>query len=31
MMGKKIGDIVEVIAPRGTLRYEVLEIVFEDE
>ncbi len=31
MMGKKIGEIVEVIAPRGTLRYEVLEIVFENE
>jgi transcription elongation factor GreA len=30
MMGKKIGEIVEVAAPRGTLRYEVLDIVFED-
>ncbi len=31
MMGKRIGEIVEVIAPRGTLRYEVLEITFDEE
>jgi transcription elongation factor GreA len=31
IMGKRIGEIVEVVAPRGTLRYEVLEIVFEME
>jgi transcription elongation factor GreA len=31
IMGRKIGEVVEVAAPRGTLRYEVLDIQFEDE
>ncbi|MFN9604517.1 MAG: transcription elongation factor GreA [Planctomycetota bacterium] len=31
IMGKKIGQIVEVVAPKGTLRYEVMEIVFDEE
>jgi transcription elongation factor GreA len=31
IMGKKIGEIVEVVAPKGTLRYEVLEIAFDEE
>ena len=30
MMGKKVGETVEVIAPAGTLRYEVLEIHFDE-
>jgi transcription elongation factor GreA len=31
IMGKKIGEIVEVAAPRGTLKYEVLTIDFDAE
>lgn len=31
MLGKKIGQVVEVVAPKGTLRYEVLDIIFEEE
>jgi transcription elongation factor GreA len=31
MIGKKVGELVEVIAPRGTLKYEVLEIHFDEE
>ncbi|MFO0012796.1 MAG: transcription elongation factor GreA [Planctomycetota bacterium] len=31
MLGKKVGEVVEVVAPKGTLRYEVLEIAFDDE
>jgi transcription elongation factor GreA len=30
MIGKKVGEIVEVVAPRGTLKYEVLEIHFDE-
>src|SRR5262245_52857135 len=30
LLGKKIGEVVEVKAPRGVLRYEVLEITFPD-
>jgi transcription elongation factor GreA len=30
LMGKKVGEIVEINAPRGTLKYEVLSIDFED-
>jgi transcription elongation factor GreA len=26
LMGKKVGDIAEITVPRGTMRYEVLEI-----
>jgi transcription elongation GreA/GreB family factor len=29
-MGKKVGETVEIAAPRGTLKYEVLSIEFED-
>ena len=30
LLGKKAGDIAEVKVPRGTLRYEILEISFPD-
>ena len=30
MIGKKVGETVEVKAPAGTLRYEVLEIHFDE-
>jgi transcription elongation factor GreA len=30
LMGKKVGEIVEIQAPRGTLKYEVLSIEFEE-
>jgi transcription elongation factor GreA len=30
IMGKKVGETVEIAAPRGTLKYEVLSIEFED-
>jgi transcription elongation factor GreA len=26
LMGKKVGDVAEITVPRGTLRYEILEI-----
>jgi transcription elongation GreA/GreB family factor len=29
-MGKKVGDQVEIPVPRGTLKYEILEIRFEE-
>ena len=30
LVGKKVGEIVEIAVPRGTLRYEVLAIRYED-
>jgi transcription elongation factor GreA len=30
LLGKKCGEIIELTVPRGTLRYEVLEISFPD-
>jgi transcription elongation factor GreA len=30
LMGKKVGELVEVQAPRGSLKYEVLEIDFRE-
>ena len=30
LLGKKMGDVVEIKVPRGILRYEVLEISFPD-
>lgn len=30
LMGKKVGEKVEIQAPRGTLKYEVLSIEFKD-
>jgi transcription elongation GreA/GreB family factor len=29
LTGKKVGEIVEIQAPRGTLKYEILSIEFE--
>ena len=28
LLGKKIGEIVHIAVPMGTVRYEVLEIIF---
>ena len=30
LLGKKIGEIVQIQVPMGTIRYEVLEIIFSD-
>src|ERR1700757_4083214 len=30
LLGKKVGDVIGLTVPRGTLRYEVLEITFPD-
>jgi transcription elongation factor GreA len=30
LLGKKVGEVLELRVPRGTLRYEVLEIAFSD-
>jgi transcription elongation factor GreA len=30
LLGKKIGDVAEIKVPRGSLRYEILEISFPD-
>ncbi len=30
LVGKKIGDRVEIVVPQGTLKFEILEIRFED-
>ena len=29
LLGKKVGEIVHIVVPMGTIRYEVLEIIFE--
>jgi transcription elongation factor GreA len=31
LLGKKVGDKVEITVPKGTLRYQVLEITFDGE
>jgi transcription elongation GreA/GreB family factor len=28
LLGKKIGEIVDIVVPMGTIRYEVLEITY---
>src|SRR5476651_472353 len=28
LLGKKIGDVVKIVVPMGTIRYEILEIAF---
>ena len=30
LVGKKVGEVAEIAVPRGTLRYEVLAIRYED-